>query len=329
MPKEPIPFILLDGSQTTKDIRVLVSGVDTTQFERNPVMFYRHNDYELPIGTWTNIRKENNVLLADAVFDYEDTDKEVQRIIGKVERGIIKMASCGLVDLEVVDDPVYRVQGETDYTVVKCRLREASILPIGGNHNALRLFDKDGNEISLNDGPGIKLSDFIVSPKIETSMYKKYLSQLNLSDKATEVEFFEKVDLLLADKAKVDGELAAEKLKTAAYETEKETALKTEALNLTDAAIADGRLDAKAKEATLELFDKNPVAAKTMLENITKPTSIKSVMELGDKTKTERQTLESLSWDEMDKKGLLLNLKDTHNDLYKSKFKEKFGNEPA
>ena len=162
------------------------------------------------------------------------------------------------------------------------------------------------------------------------------LKKLNLSDGATDEQANQAIELLLSDKQKAIDEKTAsdakvlelsDKLK--ALETEKETALKAEALNLTDAAIADGRLDAKAKEATLELFDKNPVAAKTMLENITKPTSIKSVMELGDKTKTERQTLESLSWDEMDKKGLLLNLKDTHNDLYKSKFKEKFGNEPA
>lgn len=292
MPKKPIPFILLDGSQTTKDVRVLVSGVDTTQFERNPVMFYRHNDYELPIGTWTNIRKENNVLLADAVFDYEDTDKEVQRIIGKVERGIIKMASCGLVDLEVVDDPVYRVQGETDYTVVKCRLREASILPIGGNHNALRLFDKEGNEIDLSDGPGIKLSDFIVKPKIENSMYKNYLSKLNLSDSATEAEFYAKVDLLLSDKAKVDGELAAEKLKVTASETAKtDLQTKIDAIELADKtakktafdkeladSFLDGRLSEKpegdkatpVKDRMLSLFDKDPEGTMALVKDLPK-----------------------------------------------------------
>lgn len=307
MPKEPIPFILLDGSQTTKDVRVLVSGVDTTQFERNPVMFYRHNDYELPIGTWTNIRKENNVLLADAVFDYEDTDKEVQRIIGKVERGIIKMASCGLVDLEVVDDPVYRVQGETDYTVVKCRLREASILPIGGNHNALRLFDKEGNEIDLSDGPGLKLSDFIVKPKIENNMlYKNYLSKVNLDDKATEADFFEKVDLLLADKVKVDGELAAEKLKVTASETAKtELQNKIDAIELADKtakktafeteltlALADGRLTEKAdgsvKASMLQLFDFNPESSMTMLKGLTPHKS--ASLELGDGGNTTGET---------------------------------------
>ena len=57
----PITFILLDGSTTTKDVCVSVDGVDTTQFEKNPVMFYQHNDWNMPVGKWENVRKENGV----------------------------------------------------------------------------------------------------------------------------------------------------------------------------------------------------------------------------------------------------------------------------
>lgn len=98
--RKPITFILLDGSVTTYGFRILVEGVDTSQFERNPVMFYHHKDYNLLIGTWFDIRKENGNLLANANFDYDDPDPEVQRIIGKVECGIIKMASVSLRDPE-------------------------------------------------------------------------------------------------------------------------------------------------------------------------------------------------------------------------------------
>jgi hypothetical protein len=244
------------------------------------------------------VRKENNILLADAVFDYEDTDKEVQRIIGKVERGIIKMASCCLVHLEVVDDPVYRVQGETDFTVVKCRLREASILPIGGNHNALRLFDKEGKEIDLSDGPGLKLSDFIVKPKIEISMYKKYLSQLNLTDEATEADFFAKVDLLLSDKAGHDAKVLELTDKVTASETAKnDLQVKIDAIELADKtakktafeaeltlALADGRLtekeDGSVKASMLLLFDANGESTMNMLKGLTPHKS--AALELGD-----------------------------------------------
>lgn len=161
--RKPITFILLDGSVTTYGFRVLVEGVDTSQFERNPVMFYHHKDYNLPIGTWSDIRKENGNLLADANFDYDDPDPEVQRIIGKVERGIIKMASVSLRDPEASADDSYKIEGQTLPSIVKSRLREASIVAIGGNHNALKLYDQTDSLIDLSNN--IKLADFFGSPK--------------------------------------------------------------------------------------------------------------------------------------------------------------------
>jgi hypothetical protein len=329
MPKErkPIPFVILDSTVLTNGIRVLVSGVDIEQYKKNSVLLFDHNDWSLPIGRVDNVRKEGDQILGDVVFDYEDLDKDAQRIIGKVERGFMRACSPGLVDLEGTDDELYRLNGQDNVTITKCRLREVSIVAIGKNHNALRLYDKDGTEIQYVENPRLLLSDFIVSPKIENKMSKKYLNLLNLSDTATDAEVEAKVELLLSDKKKVEDDLVAEKLKTTTHETEKQNALKAEALNLTDAAIRDGRLDAKAKDSVLNLFDKDPVAAKTMLENITKPTSIQTVLNAGDKT--DRQKLEAMSWDDMDKKGLLLNCKDTHNDLYVSKFKEKFGKDPS
>ena len=68
------------------------------------------------------------------MLDYEDEDPEVQRIIGKIERNIIKMASVGLREGEWSDDPAYKLEGQELPTVVKFLLREASIMPIGGNY---------------------------------------------------------------------------------------------------------------------------------------------------------------------------------------------------
>lgn len=315
-------FVLLDGSRTTRDVNVLVDGVDTEQFERNPVMFYQHNDWNLPVGRWENVRKENGQLLADAVFDEEDTDAEVQRMIKKVKKGFIKMASCGLVDLVTS----FNQLGD-DYTVTKCRLREASIVAIGGNHNAIRLYDNDGKEIDLKDDAGLKLSDFIVKPKIE-KMEKNLLTLLNLSDNASPAEQKERVELLLADKAKAETNLAAEKAKVAAFESASVNARKAEALTLTDAAVLDGRIDAKAKQSVLNLFDKDHEAAKIMLESIAKPTSIRSQMELGDKKKTELDELRLMDFDQMDKANKLGKVKADFPELYTEKFEAKFGRKP-
>jgi len=292
MPKEPIPFTILDGSLLTYGIRVLPDGVDMTQFKKNPVMLYRHNDWDLPVGKWDNGRFDNGLILGSAIFDYEDDDKDVKRMIGKVERGFLNMASAGLVDLEVSDDDIYKLPGQTGPTVIKCRLREASIVSIGGNNNAFRLFDREGKQIDLSDEKGLNLSDFIVNPKIDNSMYKNYLSKLNLADTATEAEFYAKVDLLLADKVKVDGELAAEKLKVTASETAKtELQTKIDAIELADKtaqktafdkeladSFLDGRLSEKpegdkatpVKDRMLSLFDKDPEGTMALVKDLPK-----------------------------------------------------------
>lgn len=339
----PITFILIDGSTTTKDICVSVEGIDIAQFEKNPVMFYQHNDWNMPVGKWENIRKENGQLLADAVFDYEDTDKEVQRMIKKVEKGFIKMASCGLVDLECSEDPTLCQDGDCCVVVTSCRLREASIVAVGGNHNAmaLRFYDNDGTEIKFgNEKPNIKLSDFIVKPKIEI-MYKKYLSLLNLADTATEADFYAKVDLLLADKQNHDAKvlkltddlkktteelnallLADKQAKRTAFENELELCFK------------DGRLSEKpegekltpVRDNMMNLFDKDPEGTRLMLGSIATPTKLEG-MNLGDKG-TERQELEKMSFIDIDKAGKQLLLKDSYPDLYKTKYKEQYGVEP-
>lgn len=323
---KPIPFLLLDDTRTTYGVTVLVDGVDTEQFEVNPVMFYQHNDWNMPVGRWENIRKESGKLLADAVFDEDDTNEDVKRMIRKVEKGFIKMASCGLVDLVTAFNPL----GD-EYTVTKCRLREASIVAIGGNHNAIRLYDNQGVEIELSKDAGIKLADYIVKPKITQTMSKKYLQILNLSDTATDEMIGMAVQALQGDKEAA--EARATKAETdlnallLADKTAKHQAFATEV----EAAIKGGQIDEKAdgsvKASFLDLFDKSPEAARTALGALPKPKSLKG-LELGDKDSKELKELEAMDYGAIDKGGKILLLRDKYPELYKEKFKAKFGKEP-
>lgn len=301
MEKSPIPFVLLDSTVLTNGIRVLVDGVDISQFEKNPVMFYLHDDWELPIGTWENVRKENGQLLADAVFDYEDTDPKVIRIIGKVERGIIKMASVGLVDLEASYDQVYITDKQDGPTVLKSRLREASIVPVGRNFNALRLFDKNGKELEYKDDPKLMLSDFIVSPKIEKTMTKKYLEILNLADNASPDQIDQAVEKLASEKSAAEAKVIQLSDDIAAKELErKEAAEKLSAIEAADIAakktafeleladaFKDGRLSEKpegdkatpVKDRMLNLFDKDAEGTMQLIKDLPKH---KSAINLSD-----------------------------------------------
>lgn len=331
--RKPIPYAVLDSTVLTNGMRVMVEGVDISQFQKNPVMLYDHDDWRLPIGRWENIRKENGMILADAVLDYDDSDKEVQRIIGKVERGFLKACTAGLVDLEASDDSLLVLPGQTGYTVTKCRLREISITPIGRNHNGLKLYDRDGNVMELTDKTDTKLllSDFIVSPKIETKMDKIYLSKLNLSEKSTDLEIDAAIGLLLSDKEKAEEratnaekELNALKL---ADKTEKRNVFAREV----DEAIRAGRVNEKAdgsvKASFLNLFDKDPEAARTTLGALPKPASLRE-MELGDKDSKEFKELEAMDYGAMDKAGKALLCRDKYPDMFKEKYKAKFGKEP-
>ena len=324
--------MLLDESETTYGVSIRISGVSTEQFEKNPVMFYQHNDWNMPVGRWENLRKENGQLLADAAFDYDDEDKDVQRMIKKVEKGFIKMASCGLVDLEGIRDPL---APDMKIVIEKCRLREASIVPIGGNHNAMRLYDRDGQEIDIKNDVGLKLADFIVKPKIEEKMPKNYLQILNLADTATDemigaavMKLSDDLGKAVADKAKAEADLKTATDKIDAIELADKEKRKTEALTLTDAAVKDGRLDAKAKESVLNLFDKDHEAAKTMLANIAKPVSIQDQMRLNDAQKTEFDALNLMDFDQLDKAGKMGKVKADYPQLYEQKFEAKFGKKP-
>ena len=309
MARKPIPFVLLDESETTYGVSVKIDGVSTTQFEKNPVMFYLHNDWNMPVGKWENLRKENGQLLADAVFDYDDEDKEVRRMIKKVETGFIKMASCGLVDLDGIRDPE---DPDNKIVIVSCRLREASIVPIGGNHNAMRLYDKDGKLIEMSDPKDqIKLADFIQQPKIKIQMKKETLDILQLDDKATNeqieiavIKLNDEKKQALADKTKADADLKEAKDKLDALELAEKTAKSAEAIQLVDAAIKDGRLsekeDGTVKKAWLGLFDTNHDNAKAMLEGLPKRVSPSRSLELGDGGDGKPEVKES-EWDKRQK----------------------------
>lgn len=142
----PTTFILSDESINTYGFRVLTDGIDTTDFEKNPVMFFGHASWDLPIGRWENIRKEGGKLLADAVFDSEDL--YAQKIESKVRQGILRATSIGFDIINTSAEDEVLEQGQTRATVTSSSIFEASIVSVPANKNALRL-RKKGNTIEL------------------------------------------------------------------------------------------------------------------------------------------------------------------------------------
>ena len=323
----PITFILHDDSVNTYRFRMLTSGANLEEFRRNPVMFLHHNDYDLPIGRWENIRVEGSQILADAVFD--EQDDQAMKVKGKVDRGFIRMASIGAWAPEAkTEDPAMMLPGQTGPTVTKWTVREASIVAIGANHNAMRMYDRTtGEQIDLSDTDAVlRLMDDLT---LKTDNMSTLKTILKLHDNASDADIEAAVQTLqqeneslkqanttLADENKQLKEAAD----AAAQQRQQEQ--KAEAVKLVDAAVRDGRLNASGKESFIALFDTDFEKAKATLEAIPAVKSVTAQIEQG---KAELQDLAAKSWDQLDREDLLVKLRDLSPELYEQKKQEKFG----
>ena len=135
---KPITFVLSDESVNSYGFVVLTEGIDTSAFERNPVMLYMHNRDGNVIGRWENIRKDGKRLLGDAVFD--DSTELAATVKKQVEKGFLRSVSIGIE--QIATEELNGVQ-----TVTKCRLIEVSIVDIPSNENAVKLFRRTGGYV--------------------------------------------------------------------------------------------------------------------------------------------------------------------------------------
>ena len=73
--------------------RLLTSGVDMEQYQRNPVLLYMHERGKV-IGTVENIAVEGQDLVGELVFD-EVTSKS-KEVAAQWDKGSLRMVSAGL-----------------------------------------------------------------------------------------------------------------------------------------------------------------------------------------------------------------------------------------
>lgn len=132
-----ITFVVSDESVNSYGMVTSTAGIDTSRFEQNPVMFYMHERATI-VGRWDNIRKEDDKLLADAVFD--DTTPIGKQVKDQVEKGFLRAASIGI---EIVERKT--IKGVD--TVTKCILNEISIVDVPANENALKLYRRNGRNV--------------------------------------------------------------------------------------------------------------------------------------------------------------------------------------
>lgn len=125
--------------------RVLTSGMDVSQYSRNPVLLYMHERGNV-IGLVKDLKVENGEVTGELVFD-EATELS-RRCKKQFEFGSLKMVSAGLDVIELSEDKSLLVEGQTCPTVKRSKLFEVSLVDIGSNDDAIVL-KRDGRQITL------------------------------------------------------------------------------------------------------------------------------------------------------------------------------------
>lgn len=331
-------FVLSDESVNRYGFRVLTSGINLEAFKANPVMFYNHNRYDMPIGIWKNIKIEGDTLTAEPEFD--EDDELAKRVQAKVEKGHLRMCSIGFDVLELSDDPALMLAGQKRSTVTKCDLMEVSIADIGANKAALKLKFKNGLTLSGLSGAIDDTYLNSVLPIIQPSnMSKETAKKLGLPETATQAEIDAKIESLQATAQGSTNQLQAGQT----------TAAPTVATHSNDDLVESvlkvgedkGVVNANNREDYKAMVKANPSAALKAFNGTATPEKADSTVRLTEvleqlksgqsgqqPIKDERASWNLTQWSQKDPKGLKEMMRNKPAD-YKKLFAAEYGVEPT
>lgn len=233
-----------NDSLNSYGFRVLTSGMDVSQYNRNPVLLYMHERGNV-VGYVKDLKVENNEVTGELMFDC--ASELSQRCKKQFEFGSLRMVSAGLEILEMSEDKDLLVVGQTRPTITKSKLFEVSVADVGANDDALVLH-KDGKRITLGrdgDCPLPLLNNNNKQKKTEEMENKTIALNLGLPETATEAEISAKI-----------AELNAVKEQNASLLQEKEKLTLARINNLVEQAIADKRIELNNKDQFVELGKK-------------------------------------------------------------------------
>ncbi|WP_407483715.1 HK97 family phage prohead protease [Elizabethkingia anophelis] len=319
MNKAPL-FIANDQTVANSyNFYVDTAGIDLeSRFNPNPVCLNNHNnDTKDVLGQWIDIEVKDGKLLMRPKFDTEDPDgKEVVR---KVLSGILKGCSLG-----IMFDPADLVNENGKLILKKCVLFEVSIVAVPSNGNAIALFSMDGKQLSETEINTLCLSLQTVNPFENNKTMKILLAHLQLPEGSTEEAILTAVKATETKLTESRNEFAELKTKYDTLKTAQEAKLQAEYEEIKLAALKDGRIDAESVPTIEEMAVEKRIE---LLNKLPKRKSVKDQIDTDDEKASDKY--QKLSWDDMDKKGMLAQLKADFPDLFTEKYEEKFGSKPS
>ena len=309
-----------DSSLNSYGTRVLTSGLDISQYEKNPVILYMHERGRV-IGYMKDIRVEGDEVTGEPVFD-EATDLSKQ-IKTQYEKGSIRMCSMGADILEMSDDATLLLPGQTCPTVIKSRLFEVSMVDIGSNDNAIVL-KKDGKTLELGMGGDCGLPKLEnTNPKIENEMEIKQLAMaLCLEATATETQVMDSIKSLVKFKKENASTIESLQNELKQLKDEKESLALARITQVVDQAIGEKKITADKKDHYIELGKKiGDVELKEIFSAMAGAQKLSAQLALSNDGPTEYKKLSDVPEDK------LLELKKDDPKKYAMLYKAEYGME--
>jgi len=141
-------FIICDNTVNRYGWRLLVEGIDTEGFLKNPVCCVQHSTYMIPVGKWSNLRVEKGQLIGTVEFDRNDDD--AVKLYWKYKDGYMSAVSLNIIPIEQSDDVKQLLPGQSCPTITKSELLEISLVTLPGQKNAVKLSTPNGGKYKLN-----------------------------------------------------------------------------------------------------------------------------------------------------------------------------------
>ena len=318
-----------DQSLNVYGFRVLTSGIDTTDFLKNPIMLWNHNrgwrgveDEVLPIGVWKDLKIEGEEISAMPEIDTDD--EFASRISKKFDKGHLRAASIGIQILEWSDEPTMLVPGQTRPTVTKCKLREISIVDIPANKNAVVLYDVDGVLVDLSDDIALQQLP-ILKQTVQTEMedLKLLAVSLGLANTATLAEIQSRATALQA----LSVENAALKADLKTFKDAQADNRKAEIKSLLDKAVEENRVPQGQRGAYEKLFDADYDSAKSLLEALPKAVKLSEFPAGAKPGEAGKFTYDGKTFSQLSKESpaTLASLKENDLETFKQLYKAEYG----
>jgi HK97 family phage prohead protease/HK97 family phage major capsid protein len=205
-----LDFVLSDETRDRMNDIILSSAWQLDEFKSNPIALFNHSPSAI-IGTWGNVRIEEQSLRGELELAAEGTSDRIDEIRKLIDAGILKAASVGFRPLE--SEPIDTKDPYGGSIYKRCDLVEVSVVAVPANPQALAVakslnisadtldfvFAGQGNE------DGTKRRIGVTGGQAETSRNGKG-SAMSLAQRIIDVEaaINDRKDKLTAHLAKLD-----------------------------------------------------------------------------------------------------------------------------